>query len=147
MDLQRRWNVEQVSLKTFKAPPPPLSLTHSSPLPSSPSFCLPSPLLSSPSLAPRYSGPSLLEAINSFSPPPRPLLTPLRVSVSEAVRSRSLGAVAVAGKVEAGALRPNMKVRGGGGGFRSFFIFVVSKVTTFPVGLSVPTCLKTKWKL
>ena len=39
------------------------------------------------------------------------------------------------------------RVRGGGGGFRSFFIFVVSKVTTFPVGLSVPTCLKTKWKL
>ncbi|CAI7833584.1 unnamed protein product, partial [Closterium sp. NIES-53] len=57
-----------------------------------------------------YTGPTLLEAIDSFSPPPRALNHPLRLAIAEVLKTRGLGQAGVAGKVECGAMRPGTKV-------------------------------------
>jgi len=61
-------------------------------------------------LAAWYQGGSLLDAIDSLSPPQRDLRRPARVPISEVLpKSRTLGAVAVSGAEEAGALEPGME--------------------------------------
>ncbi|GJP49526.1 hypothetical protein CLOM_g8726 [Closterium sp. NIES-68] len=57
-----------------------------------------------------YMGPTLLEAVDSFSPPPRALNRPLRLAIAEVLKTRGLGQAGVAGKVECGAMRPGTKV-------------------------------------
>ncbi|CAI5468707.1 unnamed protein product [Closterium sp. Yama58-4] len=57
-----------------------------------------------------YTGPTLLEAVDSFSPPPRALNRPLRLAIAEVLKTRGLGQAGVAGKVECGAMRPGTKV-------------------------------------
>ena len=50
-----------------------------------------------------YSGPTLLAAIDSLTPPKRPIDRPFRCCVTEVFRSQSLG-VTVAGRVDSGAV-------------------------------------------
>ncbi|CAI5966272.1 unnamed protein product [Closterium sp. NIES-64] len=57
-----------------------------------------------------YTGPTLLEAVDSFSPPPRALNRPLRLAIAEVLRTRGLGQAGVAGKLECGAMRAGTKV-------------------------------------
>ncbi|CAI5504099.1 unnamed protein product [Closterium sp. Naga37s-1] len=57
-----------------------------------------------------YTGPTLLEAVDSFSPLPRALNRPLRLAIAEVLKTRGLGQAGVAGKVECGAMRPGTKV-------------------------------------
>jgi len=63
-----------------------------------------------PRLAQWWSGPTLVGAIDSFSPRERAVSRPFRMPVSEVVKSRALGGDGVAGKAEAGALLPGAKV-------------------------------------
>ncbi|CAM6125926.1 unnamed protein product [Calypogeia fissa] len=65
---------------------------------------------STTSLTSWYTGPTLLQAIDSFEQPLRNTLKPLRLVVAELVKSRSLGQAAVSGKLESGALRTGSKV-------------------------------------
>eukprot|EP00850_Spirogloea_muscicola_P005015 SM000022S07229 [mRNA] locus=s22:623783:625701:- [translate_table: standard] len=57
-----------------------------------------------------YKGPTLLEIIDLFTPAAQHVEKPLRVTISELVRSRTLGQAAVGGKIEAGAVQPGSKV-------------------------------------
>lgn len=57
-----------------------------------------------------YSGPYLLEAIDHLQPPKRDISRPLRLPISEVSKSRSLGQVAISGKLEGGALKIGTKV-------------------------------------
>lgn len=57
-----------------------------------------------------YKGPNLLEAIDLFKLPTRDTCRPLRLPISEVIQSRTLGQVAVSGKLEAGAIRIGTKV-------------------------------------
>ena len=61
----------------------------------------------------RYKGPSLLECIDSFTPPPRPTHRPLRLVIAETLKSRSLGQAAISGKLEGGGIQIGTKVRSG----------------------------------
>ncbi|XP_057833727.2 uncharacterized protein LOC131044423 isoform X2 [Cryptomeria japonica] len=57
-----------------------------------------------------YKGPHLLEAIDLFKLPTRDTYRPLRLPISEVIQSRTLGQVAVSGKLEAGAIKIGTKV-------------------------------------
>eukprot|EP01018_Ginkgo_biloba_P020861 Gb_36048 [translate_table: standard] len=57
-----------------------------------------------------YAGPYLLEAIDHFQLPTRDTLRPLRLPISEVMKSRTLGQVAASGKLEGGAIRIGTKV-------------------------------------
>ena len=46
-----------------------------------------------------------------FEPPIRNIEKPLRMSIAETLKSRTLGQAAVSGKLEAGAVRVGSKVR------------------------------------
>lgn len=63
-----------------------------------------------PRLAEWWSGPTLVGAIDGFSPRERNIGRPFRMPISEVLKSRALGGDAVAGKVETGALLPGAKV-------------------------------------
>jgi elongation factor 1-alpha len=54
---------------------------------------------------PWYNGPTLLEALDTFELPPKPLDKPLRIPVQEVYTIRGVGTTPV-GKVETGILRP-----------------------------------------
>jgi elongation factor 1-alpha len=58
---------------------------------------------------PWYEGPSLLEALNNVEQPDYPVDRPLRIPVQDVYEIGGIGTVAV-GKVEAGTLKPGMKV-------------------------------------
>jgi elongation factor 1-alpha len=55
---------------------------------------------------PWYTGPTLVEALDSFQIPPRPVEKPLRVPIQDVYTITGVGTVPV-GKVETGVLRPN----------------------------------------
>ncbi|KAL8166487.1 hypothetical protein V2J09_007986 [Rumex salicifolius] len=57
-----------------------------------------------------YSGPHLLEAIDSLHPPTRDYMKPLLMPICDVIRSHSTGQVSACGKLEAGALRGGCKV-------------------------------------
>jgi elongation factor 1 alpha-like protein len=57
-----------------------------------------------------YSGPYLLEAMDHLQPPKRDISRPLRLPISEVTKSRSLGQVAISGKLEGGAVKIGTKV-------------------------------------
>jgi elongation factor 1 alpha-like protein len=57
-----------------------------------------------PALAAWWKGPTLLQAIDAFKPPPRQTAHPLRIPVSDVV-GPSRGGVVVAGKLEAGTVQ------------------------------------------
>ncbi|KAL8099725.1 hypothetical protein AgCh_032111 [Apium graveolens] len=57
-----------------------------------------------------YSGPCLLDAINSIQPPTRDYSKPLRMPICDFIKSQSQGQVSACGKLEAGALRSGSKV-------------------------------------
>ncbi|BBN07085.1 elongation factor 1 alpha-like protein [Marchantia polymorpha subsp. ruderalis] len=65
---------------------------------------------SAPALKSWYSGPTLMESVDSFEQPLRNTLKPFRLIVAELVKTRSLGQAAVSGKLESGALRIGSKV-------------------------------------
>src|SRR4030042_263618 len=54
---------------------------------------------------PWYTGPTLLDALDTFELPPKPTDTPLRIPVQEIYTIRGVGTTPV-GKVETGALKP-----------------------------------------
>ena len=54
---------------------------------------------------PWYNGPTLLEALDTFEPPPKPTDKPLRIPVQEIYTIRGVGTTPV-GKVETGVLKP-----------------------------------------
>jgi len=56
-----------------------------------------------------YKGPILLEALDSVSPPERPLAKPLRLPLQDVYKIGGIGTVPV-GRVETGVLKPNMVV-------------------------------------
>jgi len=58
---------------------------------------------------PWYSGPTLLEALNSLSEPPKATDLPLRLPIQDVYSITGIGTVPV-GRVETGVLRPDMKV-------------------------------------
>lgn len=58
---------------------------------------------------PWYTGPTLMEALDEFEPPPRPIDKPLRIPVEAVYTIRGVGTVPV-GKVETGVLRTGDKV-------------------------------------
>ncbi len=62
---------------------------------------------SSPELSKWYSGPTLVEAIDSFPPISRAIEKPLRLSVSDIFKSST---VAVAGKIESGVVKSGREV-------------------------------------
>eukprot|EP00250_Pteridium_aquilinum_P016106 c22946_g1_i1 orf=65-2017(+) len=57
-----------------------------------------------------FSGPNLLEAIDTFEPPVRNVALPFRLPIAETLKSRSLGQAAVSGKVEGGVIKIGSKV-------------------------------------
>lgn len=61
-------------------------------------------------LAAWYTGPTLAQCLDGFAEVPRPVDGPLRLVVSDAYKSAKLGPVTVAGKVEAGVVRPGNRV-------------------------------------
>lgn len=64
-----------------------------------------------PRLTSWYTGPCLIDAIDAFMPPVRDLRHPLRIPVSEVIpKSRTLGAAAVSGKLEAGGIKGGLKL-------------------------------------
>ncbi|KAG6552677.1 hypothetical protein Mapa_005624 [Marchantia paleacea] len=65
---------------------------------------------SAPALKSWYSGPTLMESVDTFEQPLRNTLKPFRLIVAELVKTRSLGQAAVSGKLESGALRIGSKV-------------------------------------
>ncbi|KAJ8763732.1 hypothetical protein K2173_003514 [Erythroxylum novogranatense] len=70
-------------------------------------------LVASPSdvrLSSWYSGPHLLDAIDSFHPPSREFSKPLLMPICDVVKTTSQGQVSASGKLEAGALRSGSKV-------------------------------------
>lgn len=58
----------------------------------------------------RYSGPYLLEAIDSLQPPIREFSKPLLMPICDVIKSTTLGQISACGKLEAGALRSGSKV-------------------------------------
>ena len=59
----------------------------------------------------RYTGPCLLEAIDSLQAPQRDIAKPLRMPICDVIRSRAQGHVSASGKLEAGAIRDGTKVQ------------------------------------
>ncbi|XP_057416481.1 uncharacterized protein LOC130711054 isoform X6 [Lotus japonicus] len=57
-----------------------------------------------------YSGPYLLEAIDSLQPPIREFSKPLLMPICDVIKSTTLGQISACGKLEAGALRSGSKV-------------------------------------
>lgn len=57
-----------------------------------------------------YTGPTLMEAIDSMQSPSKAIERPLRLPIAEVLKSRTLGQAAVSGKLEGGGLKPGMKV-------------------------------------
>lgn len=57
-----------------------------------------------------YKGPFLLDAIDSLQPPIRDVSKPLIMPICDVIKSRSVGLVAVSGKLETGAVRCGLKV-------------------------------------
>ncbi|KAJ1426193.1 Zinc finger, RanBP2-type [Sesbania bispinosa] len=57
-----------------------------------------------------YSGPYLLDAIDSLQPPTREFSKPLLMPICDVIKSTTLGQVSACGKLEAGALRSGSKV-------------------------------------
>ncbi|KAL3688674.1 hypothetical protein R1sor_014983 [Riccia sorocarpa] len=57
-----------------------------------------------------YSGPTLLQSVDTFEQPLRNTRKPLRLIVAELVKSRTLGQAALSGKLESGAIRIGSKV-------------------------------------
>lgn len=57
-----------------------------------------------------YKGPFLFDAIDSLQPPIRDISKPLIMPICDVIKSRSVGQVAVSGKLETGALRCGLKV-------------------------------------
>ncbi|KAL2611553.1 hypothetical protein R1flu_023245 [Riccia fluitans] len=57
-----------------------------------------------------YSGPTLLQSVDTFEQPLRNTRKPFRLVVAELVRSRTLGQAAISGKLESGAIRIGSKV-------------------------------------
>ncbi len=58
---------------------------------------------------PWYTGPTFLEAIDSFVAPPKPIDKPLRLPIQDVYSITGVGTVPV-GRVESGILKPGMKV-------------------------------------
>uniref|UniRef100_A0A8D8QKG1 HBS1-like protein n=2 Tax=Cacopsylla melanoneura TaxID=428564 RepID=A0A8D8QKG1_9HEMI len=63
-----------------------------------------------PALIAWYSGPCLLDVIDNFKTPSRPLNKPLRMSVSDIYKSAGSGGFCVAGRVETGVILAGEKV-------------------------------------
>jgi predicted membrane GTPase involved in stress response len=59
----------------------------------------------------RYTGDCLLDVIDSIPFPTRDVSKPLILPICDVISSRALGQLAVSGKLEAGAIRVNSKVR------------------------------------
>lgn len=57
---------------------------------------------------PWYKGPTLLEALNSVTPPKRPIDKPLRIPLQDVYKIGGIGTVPV-GRVETGIVRPGMR--------------------------------------
>ncbi|GFS43862.1 HBS1-like protein [Trichonephila inaurata madagascariensis] len=62
-----------------------------------------------PTLKKWYSGPTLVEVIDNFHPPERPVDKPFRLCVSDVFKGAT-GGLCVAGKIEAGFIKKNDKV-------------------------------------
>lgn len=58
----------------------------------------------------RYNGPSLVELVDSLQPPIRLVAKPLRLVIAEVMKTRTLGASALGGKLECGAIQIGTKV-------------------------------------
>jgi translation elongation factor EF-1alpha len=58
----------------------------------------------------RFSGPTLIEAVESFEALIRSIKKPLRMLIAETFKSRTLGQAVASGKLEAGAVRIGSKV-------------------------------------
>jgi elongation factor 1-alpha len=63
----------------------------------------------SPDLTPWYKGPSLLEALDLVTLPPKPIDKPLRVPINDVYSIKGVGTVPV-GRVETGIMKAGMKV-------------------------------------
>lgn len=59
----------------------------------------------------RYNGPCLIELVDSLKPPPRLVARPLRLTIAEVMKTRTLGPSAFGGKLESGAIHSGTKVR------------------------------------
>ena len=59
---------------------------------------------------PWYDGPTLLEALDSITPPKRPIDRPLRIPVQDVFKIGGIGTVPV-GRVETGVIRPGITAR------------------------------------
>lgn len=57
-----------------------------------------------------WKGPTILEAIDMFVPPPKPTEKPLRIPVQDVYTITGVGTVPV-GRIETGVLKPDMKIR------------------------------------
>lgn len=66
-------------------------------------------MLESGSNMPWYKGPTLLEALDSMSPPKRPVDKPLRLPLQDVYKIGGIGTVPV-GRVETGVIKPGMVV-------------------------------------
>ncbi len=62
-----------------------------------------------PTTMPWYSGPSLLDAINAFTVPPKPMDKPLRLPIQDVFSISGFGTVPV-GRVETGVMKPGDKI-------------------------------------
>jgi elongation factor 1 alpha-like protein len=58
----------------------------------------------------RYTGPYLLDAIDSLQPPTREFAKPLLMPICDIIKSTAQGQVSACGKLEAGAIRSGTKV-------------------------------------
>jgi elongation factor 1 alpha-like protein len=58
----------------------------------------------------RYTGPYLLDAIDSLQPPTREFAKPLLMPICDIIKSTAQGQVSACGKLEAGAIRNGTKV-------------------------------------
>jgi elongation factor 1 alpha-like protein len=64
-----------------------------------------------PALKAWYNGPCLIELVDSLKPPPRLVARPLRLTIAEVMKTRTLGPSAFGGKLESGAIHSGTKVR------------------------------------
>lgn len=58
----------------------------------------------------RYKGPSVVELVDSLEAPVRLIARPLRLIIAEVMKTRTLGASALGGKLESGAVQIGTKV-------------------------------------